>query len=139
MPTKFEHVLKEIDWQSDDLDDQLDDAIYTVLMSLKLNGGWTDNGIGQYEYWGAVGTHHDWCVEVEDAHTTILLKDFPELDIDDLVSYFYVVYSGGGCDEEHGGRCRRSCQEWDVSLKWDIEKHERVPEGLVVYLDGSYV
>ena len=28
-------------------------------------GGWVDNGIGGYEYWGAKGTHHDWCYEVE--------------------------------------------------------------------------
>ena len=60
----------------DTIEITIDDKVYIV--EGEYEGGWVDNGIGGYEYWGARGTHHDWCYEIE--------------------SYSYLVYDNEGDD-----------------------------------------
>lgn len=76
-----------------------------------VHAQWTDNGIGPYEYWGARGVHHDWCVELEEARVQVQYTT----DNEEIPVQCNGVYENG-CDGEHKGPCRPCCRE--ITAAW---------------------
>ncbi len=128
------HKLKipTIEWTTDE--DELDDQIYDELAKW-ANAGWSDQGFGRYEYWGATGYHTDWHVDAEDAYVDLTIKGAPQ---NVVLPEIPVRHDGGGCDGEHNGRCKALCWEWELDLLWKPKIIKRLDNGtLEVVYEGE--
>lgn len=113
----------EIDWDDELLEDDLADLIADAIQDVaEITGRWVDEGIGPYEYGSISSVHHDWCIEIdEESHAVVAIPGAPaDLALPELQT----TESGGGCDGEHYGRCRRCCESWSIEVKWTPGHHE---------------
>jgi hypothetical protein len=97
-------------------EDELHDRLSELLADVDVDGGWVDNGIGPYEYWGDRGVHHDWGVELDIESIDVRILEAPSDAV--MPEELRLSYSGGGCDGEHRGRCKPCCREWEVDVVW---------------------
>ena len=119
---------KEVVWEKE-WDEGLDgsavgDIVHDELCDAEVEGGWTDVGIGAYEYWGARGYDSRMAVEVSDVPTVVVRLKGRDHVVPLPDKPIKVTYSGGGCDGEHPGRCRSACAEWDATVEWKVVHQE---------------
>lgn len=115
--------------------DAMGDLLWDTLKSGSPSGSLMDHGIGAYEFWGARGYDSQYGYEIEDASTVICLKGIGhEVPLPEKI---VIGYEGGGCDGEHGGRCRAYCHEWEVDVAWTGVYQELRGEDLYIVLDGT--
>jgi hypothetical protein len=122
-PTKIGYVSDEY---------ELHDRLHDLLSDADVDVYWDNDGIGSYEYWGAVGYDHgtDYAT-VDGGREVIGLVEGPA---DAELPTIETTTGGGGCDGEHRGRCRKACNEWSLDVRW-VPGYREVRDGVlwVVY------
>lgn len=103
-------------------EDDLHDRLCDLLAEVDIEGGWTDVGIGSYEYWGFRGYDSRLAVEIDAADTEIRVLEAPSDAT--LPETIKVTYSGGGCDGEHSGRCKPCCTPWEAEVAWHLSERQ---------------
>jgi len=81
--------LEELEELTEEITDIIRDRV-----SMEVEGGLVDNGIGHYEYWGATGIHHDWQFELQEDTVRIFIEKAEALPVEFT---FFKVFSD---DEE---------------------------------------
>jgi hypothetical protein len=133
--------LPEIEWEKE-WDEGLNgqavlDILNDTLADEEIEGGWTDVGIGAYEYWGFRGTDSRMAVEVSDIPRVIIRLKGRDHVVPLPDKKLKMSYSGGGCDGEHSGRCRGPCAEWDATIEWEVVHQELRGTDLYVVCEGE--
>lgn len=98
------------------------------LLADVLEGGWVDNGIGAYEYWGAKGVDVRWEFEISDQEYCV---DLTSLGL--VPATARGTFKSGGCDGEHRGRCTRACWEIEVGFTATLSRIKWVNHRLLAW------
>lgn len=149
-PTKYERAVErgltskhttEIVWEPD-LDADLErtgilSVVNDELADIEIDGGWSDIGIGAYEFWGFRGHDSRMAVEVEDVPIVVLRLKGLDHVVPVPTKTLTLSYGGGGCDGEHPGRCRAACAEWEASIEWKVVHQELRGTDLYLVVEGA--